>query len=593
MRILLATRNRGKLRELERLFEGIGVELVTLDDVASVPEVVEDRDTFEGNARKKARETARASGLPTLADDSGLEVDVLGGAPGVWSARYAGEGASDADNNRKLLEALSAVPPEARTARFHCALAFADPSRGLGEGDEHVAHGTCEGRIVDEPRGDNGFGYDPLFELAADGRTLAELPPEEKARISHRAAAARRMRDFLATVGCVGLLLGCEVYDPALVRPAVDAGPACELSHPPPRPDVDDDPTDVGRRVWALKDVVLNQDGDRWRTIGYDLDGLCSRPPSPAVECVPPARGADPETDGEGGIDNAFGHWLYPLVQVTLPTLEADARAAEELGVGAIVVVLDGWNGEPNDSRVQATLLIGMTGTPGPSDGARPDVVEAGARITLPDGSAAPPPAWDGDDWFWVRSDGYSATDPTQPVLFDDNAYVSDGLLVAVLPARVDILFQSTDQAVLVRLTESIAVARMIDGGARVEAMVAGRWPVVDILETAERVGLCEGTGQYRLIEDQLGRIADLRAIAGTGGDGVPCNALSLGASFTGYAAHLAGALAAPAVPNACATAATDGGVPDAGTVDAGAVDAGAGDAGAVDAGSFDAGPGD
>ena len=570
LRILLATRNRGKLRELERSFDGIGVELVTLDDVRAVPEVVEDRDTFEGNARKKARETAIASGLPTLADDSGLEVDALDGAPGVWSARYAGEDATDEDNNRKLLDALRAVPAEARTARFRCVLAFADPRRELDEGHEHVEDGTCEGRIVFAPRGDNGFGYDPLFELAGDGRTLAELPPREKAEKSHRAAAARKMRDFLATLLAAGLLFGCEVYDPALVRPAVDAGPACELLHPPPRPDLADDGASVGERVWALKDVVLNQDGERWRTIGYDLDGLCSVAPTPAVECVPPARGADPETDGESGIDNAFGHWLYPLVQVTLPTLEADARASEELGVGAILVVLDGWNGEPNDSRVEATLLVGVTGTTGESDGTRPDVVEAGSQITVSDGSAAPPPAWDGNDWFWVRSDGYSETDPTQPVLFDDNAYVSEGLLVAQLPARVDILFQATEQAVLVRLTESIAVARLVDGGARIEAMVAGRWPVVDILETAERVGICEGTGEYRLISDQLDRIADIRAIAGTGGEGVPCNALSLGATFTGYAAHLGGALAAPPVPNACATAGTDGGVPDAGAGDAG-----------------------
>lgn len=197
MRLVVATRNEGKVRELRRVFGELGVELVTLDELRDVPEVVEDRDTFEGNAAKKAVEVARATGLPALADDSGLEVDALGGAPGVFSARYAGEKATDVENNRELLEALAGEPPERRTARFRCVLAFADPQGPLGD-RVHLAHGTCEGRIVASPRGDNGFGYDPLFELEGDGRTLAELRPEEKACVSHRARAAQRMRDFLA-----------------------------------------------------------------------------------------------------------------------------------------------------------------------------------------------------------------------------------------------------------------------------------------------------------------------------------------------------------------------------------------------------------
>ncbi len=197
MRLVVATRNAGKLRELRRLFEGLDLELVSLDEVGGVPDVVEDRDTFEGNARKKAREVAALTGLPALADDSGLEVDALGGAPGVWSARYAGEGATDETNNEKLLAALEDVPADRRTARFRCALAFADPAGPLGQG-EHVEHGTCEGRIAFAPRGRSGFGYDPLFELAGDDRTLAEVGPEDKARVSHRAQAARRMRTFLS-----------------------------------------------------------------------------------------------------------------------------------------------------------------------------------------------------------------------------------------------------------------------------------------------------------------------------------------------------------------------------------------------------------
>jgi len=196
VKLLVATTNPGKLRELERLFAGLDVDLLSLRDVGEVPEVVEDLDTFEGNARKKAREIAEATGLPTLADDSGLEVDALDGAPGVWSARYSGEGATDRSNNDKLLGSLDDVPDERRTARFRCALALCDPTGPL-EG-EHVEHGTCEGVIARAPRGENGFGYDPLFVLEGGDLTLAEVGPEEKARVSHRARAAARMRTFLA-----------------------------------------------------------------------------------------------------------------------------------------------------------------------------------------------------------------------------------------------------------------------------------------------------------------------------------------------------------------------------------------------------------
>jgi len=386
----------------------------------------------------------------------------------------------------------------------------------------------------------------------------------------------------VARGGPIGLLLGvlplacaCSVYDPELAaRARVDAGPRCELRRPAPRPTAPDDGVDAGEVVWALKDVVLNQDGDRWRTIGYDLDGLCSHPPDPPVECLPPARTADPETDGEGGIDNAFGHQLYPLIALTLPELENDAHLSEAMGVGAILVRLRGWNGQPDDSRVEATLMIGVTGTAGGADGAPPDVTVVGNTIQAPDGSAPPPPAWDGHDYFWVRDDGFLDGDPARPRLQDDNAYVAGDLLVATLPTRVDILFQATEQAVLVRLTDSIAVGRIVDEGARFDAVVAGRWALFDIFETAERVGICQGTTQYRLLSDQLDRIADIRATAGTGGEGVACDAMSVGAAFTGYRGHVGGLLPAGDVPNACAAAA-DGGVPDAGPIDAASPDAG------------------
>jgi XTP/dITP diphosphohydrolase len=202
LRVVVATRNRGKLRELVPLFAelGLGFELVTIDELAPDAELREDGLTFEENALAKARQAAAATGLPALADDSGLEVDALGGAPGVHSARYAGVGASDAANNAKLIEALRGVPTERRGARYRCVAAFCDPARGL----EVTRAGACEGRLLEAPRGAGGFGYDPYFVLPGGGllpgggRTMAEIPLEEKNRISHRAAAFRALATALA-----------------------------------------------------------------------------------------------------------------------------------------------------------------------------------------------------------------------------------------------------------------------------------------------------------------------------------------------------------------------------------------------------------
>lgn len=190
--LLVATHNKGKLREYRDLLRDVPARLVYLDEVGIHEEVPETGATFEENAVQKARAYARLSGLLTLADDSGLEVDALGGAPGVHSARYAGLNASDEDRIRKLLAELEGVPPEKRTARFRCVIAVATP-----EGEVVTAEGTVEGFIADAPRGHHGFGYDPVFYLPERGCTMAELPPEEKNRISHRARAAQAIKPRL------------------------------------------------------------------------------------------------------------------------------------------------------------------------------------------------------------------------------------------------------------------------------------------------------------------------------------------------------------------------------------------------------------
>ncbi|MDX1619581.1 MAG: RdgB/HAM1 family non-canonical purine NTP pyrophosphatase [Nitriliruptorales bacterium] len=198
MRVVLASGNRSKLVELRRILEGLDVELVPMLEF-DLEGAEETGDTFEENALIKARAVAAATGLPALADDSGLEVDALGGAPGVHSARYAGIETDDIANNRKLREELAAIPEQERTARFVCVAALVTP-----DGREWTERGTMEGRIVDEPRGEGGFGYDPLFVSEGETRTNAELSPEEKDARSHRGEAFRAIRDDVARLAGEG-----------------------------------------------------------------------------------------------------------------------------------------------------------------------------------------------------------------------------------------------------------------------------------------------------------------------------------------------------------------------------------------------------
>ncbi len=194
--LVVATTNEGKVRELRELLSELPLVLRSMVDVLGKKiEVVEDAPTFEGNAEKKALELMRATGLPSLADDSGLEVDVLGGAPGVYSARYAGEHATDEDNRKKLLQAIAAAGPPVK-ARFRCVLAFANPL-GPDRFDVKWVDGVCEGQIVRVPKGEHGFGYDPVFVPAGFDQTMAELSSDVKNRISHRGDAFRKMKPIL------------------------------------------------------------------------------------------------------------------------------------------------------------------------------------------------------------------------------------------------------------------------------------------------------------------------------------------------------------------------------------------------------------
>ena len=204
--LVVATRSAHKLRELRQLLDLDHARLVSLDELGVTGEPVEDGLTFETNARIKARFAARATGLPALADDSGIEVEALGGAPGVRTRRYAGPDATDDQNNAKLLRELAGVPAGQRGARYVCVLAVALPDPAAPGGLHlHTRRGTARGRIGFESRGSGGFGYDPLFEPARErvggGRTFGEYSPSEKDTISHRGRAARRMAPVLRRLG--------------------------------------------------------------------------------------------------------------------------------------------------------------------------------------------------------------------------------------------------------------------------------------------------------------------------------------------------------------------------------------------------------
>lgn len=193
-KILISTKNKDKVREISQKLGGLNLEIKSLLDFPDIPDVIEDGDTLEANALKKARTGYEKTGLLTIADDTGLEVEALDGQPGVYSSRYAGEDATYADNRRKLLQAMQSVPADNRKAAFRTVVVI------LGEGFEEIVDGVCEGVITTEERGSGGFGYDPVFLIPESGLTFAEMPLVEKNKISHRGIAVAKAVDFLRRI---------------------------------------------------------------------------------------------------------------------------------------------------------------------------------------------------------------------------------------------------------------------------------------------------------------------------------------------------------------------------------------------------------
>ncbi len=191
-KLVLATKNTNKAVEIKELLDDLDVAVLTLKDFPGIEMPEEDRPDFAGNAAKKAEVVSAVTGLPAMADDSGLEVDALGGRPGVYSARYAGEGSSDRENYELLLKELAGFPPEKRTARFRCAIAVAVPGKQTA-----IVEGTCPGRIAEKPLGEGGFGYDPVFIYEPERLTFAQMPPGLKNKVSHRGKALAKARELL------------------------------------------------------------------------------------------------------------------------------------------------------------------------------------------------------------------------------------------------------------------------------------------------------------------------------------------------------------------------------------------------------------
>jgi hypothetical protein len=351
------------------------------------------------------------------------------------------------------------------------------------------------------------------------------------------------------------LLIGCRVYDPALAESdgAVDPTP-CEPHVPPPRPTGAD--TDVAVELSiAMRMAVLDQDGDRWRDIGFDLDGYCTDAPLFASECAPPA-GTRPEPDGHFGIDNVFGSRFYPLVALARPGFEEDAERTLEEGRGNPMFRMLGWNGTRDDPRVDVHVMHVAVAAPGPTDE---------PPATAPD-RATSRPTWDGRDWVWARSDGFLGGAIDRPIVRDDNAYVAEGVIVARLPDRIDIVFPSQEGAgLVVRLTDGLATGLINADGTGLEWItVAGRWAINDVLDLARAIGFCAGTRDYELLVGQLDRSADVRSIRSTAGEGVSCDAVSLGVSTVGTRVRLAGLVDGDPYLDVCGSIA-DGGVADAG----------------------------
>lgn len=376
--------------------------------------------------------------------------------------------------------------------------------------------------------------------------------------------------------GIVALLVlaGCRVFDESLIEDAgsssdagardagaadvptepSDAGPGCDLARPPPRPPGEDDGVEGGELVYVFHHLILDQGDERWRAIGWDLDGICSDPPDPAVECHAVASSAIPEIDGDNGIDNALGHNLLGLITVAFPDIEM-TLSGHEWGHGSLLIRIRGWNREDDDPRVDVTFTQTVVGTTPLEDGSAPEIDPA----DILNGVFPPRPSWDGNDYFWVRNGSFFEGDLERPRIRIDNAYVNDRVLVLHFPDRVPIIFNDQEGALVVQFTDGHLAGRIREDLSGFEwATFGGRWPVADLLATLPTAGFCLGSDDYRRIQRITDLTADVRTLPGTGGPGTVCDAISGGLVGQGTRGRIAGGLSThDAIIDKCADAGT------------------------------------
>lgn len=366
---------------------------------------------------------------------------------------------------------------------------------------------------------------------------------------------------------CLGgfALASCNVYDASLVETNLDPGCTTGSRVAPPQPTEPDDPNDtVGTLVFALRDLVLDTSGldqfdvPLWQTIGWNLDHHCSTTDNRPVQCVSPRPGSTTPVDGVDGIDNAFGEKLFSLVdlQYTVQIANDPMPYAANLqdyaaqvmadGISAMIVRIHGWNGLDNDSQVRVDVSQSVCGAPG-------------TATTPPTTCVGDKPDWAGNDYFWLRDDAFVASDINTPRVFDDRAYVVDRKIYMRLPDRAELIFVGPSLGLRVALTGGLAAGRISDDRTRIEDLhFGGRWSKTDLLLTASSVNVCPGTPTYNTINMSIDGMLDVRSNADDDGqvDGagnpLPCDALSMGALFQGYAANIGGLLPGPALPNPC-----------------------------------------
>lgn len=376
--------------------------------------------------------------------------------------------------------------------------------------------------------------------------------------------ASRAGSNALALLGLMSLggSAGCSVFDPSLVPPE---GEGCEGRVPPARVTQPDEPGSE-RYVVILRDIFIDQRGDAssdpaqapWRDIGFNLDGLCTTADAPTSECTP-AEGLAVELDGNEGIDNTFGNSFFPVLMLGVDGIDADLIATQEQGIGAVLLLVDDWNGARNDSQVTVTVTQTVFGTTAGPGGAAPDITVVGSEAFLPDGTTpAPLPAWDGTDYFWGRDDTFVAGDPGLPNVRVTTAYVTNGVLVARLPDRTPIKLVGTDIGVEVTLTDLLATGNIYEmfiepSDTPPKVVVAGRWGFNDMVAQSANVGICQGTSLFRTLTTILNGMIDVLQDPPEDPDpSLPCDALSVAVTFDAYVGNFGGVADGQDIPSPC-----------------------------------------